>query len=104
MHRRSAINIETLSKFPAEREVLILRYVPFRIMSIEVGDAGRTDIYLTQYSEQANDSNQSTTNNDILTEPGLPTDTFFQLNLTWPGLATGKSNQNDLLDLSDSAN
>ena len=63
--RRSAINIRTLSIHPDEQEVLILRYVPFTIVSIDKHNDGRTDIYLAQCPEQVTESNQSMTNNNI---------------------------------------
>ena len=60
-HRRSALSVEMLSKHPDEREVIILRYVPFKVTSVIKEDGRRTDIYLTECSESATEFNRSTT-------------------------------------------
>lgn len=63
-HRCSALNIETLSKFSDEKEVLILRYVPFTITSIQRDEDQRINIYLTQFTREVATPSPSTTNND----------------------------------------
>jgi hypothetical protein len=40
-HRRTALNLEGISDRPYEKEVLILRYVPFTIRSVERENDGR---------------------------------------------------------------
>lgn len=50
-HRRSALAIEPLSNISDEREILILRYVPFTITSIQRDEDQRINIYLTQFSQ-----------------------------------------------------
>ena len=67
-HRRSALSVETLAKHPDEREVIILRYVPFKVTSVIKEDGRRTDIYLTECSESATEFNRSTT----IIDTGVP--------------------------------
>jgi len=40
-HRHTALNLEDISVYPDEKEVLILRYVPFKIRSVERTNDGR---------------------------------------------------------------
>ena len=63
-HRRSALDIETLSNFSDEKEVLILRYVPFTITSISRDEDQRINIYLTQFTREVATPRPSTPNND----------------------------------------
>jgi hypothetical protein len=53
----SALDIETLSRNPDEEEVLILRYVPFTITSVETEANGRINICLEEYSKEVLESN-----------------------------------------------
>ena len=61
--RRSALRIDTISQFGGESEILLLRYIPFKIISKERDADGLTIIHLDQCSEQVIESNQSTENN-----------------------------------------
>ncbi|CAF3553086.1 unnamed protein product [Rotaria sp. Silwood1] len=63
--RRSALNIEKFSQFPDEEEVLILRYVPFTITSIEkVEDGRRINICLDEFLEETSAPNRSEPNDN----------------------------------------
>ncbi|CAF2846736.1 unnamed protein product [Rotaria sp. Silwood2] len=51
--RRSALDIESISLYPEEKEVLILRYVPFTITSVkETEDGRRIKINLDECSDE----------------------------------------------------
>ncbi|CAF3002549.1 unnamed protein product [Rotaria sp. Silwood2] len=64
IQRRSALDIELISLYPDEKEVLILRYVPFTITSIrKTEDGRRIDISLDECSEEILESNRSELNN-----------------------------------------
>ncbi|CAF2061996.1 unnamed protein product [Rotaria magnacalcarata] len=60
----SALDIGKLSQFAAEEEILLLRYVPFKIVSVKRAEQdGRIDIYFEEYAENVLDPNQSESNN-----------------------------------------
>ena len=53
-NRRTALDLKNLSIFPDEREILILRYVPFEIKSVERTDDGRrVNICLDECKEES---------------------------------------------------
>ncbi|CAF3380048.1 unnamed protein product [Rotaria socialis] len=62
--RCSALDISKLSHFDTEEEILLLRYVPFKIVSVKRAEQdGRIDIYFEEYAENVLDPNQSESNN-----------------------------------------
>ena len=64
--RHSVLKL-SLSQKRDEKQVLILRYVAFKIISIEL-QADPTTIHFTQCSEQMTETIQSTANNGISLE------------------------------------
>ena len=58
--RRTALSVSSFSNFPDEEEVLILRYVPFKIISIERSNDGRkTRIRLDECTDEEAPSSTS---------------------------------------------
>jgi hypothetical protein len=52
-HRHTALDLKNISVRPEEKEILILRYIPFTIQSVEQSDDGRkVAIYFDECEEQ----------------------------------------------------
>jgi hypothetical protein len=52
-HRHTALDLKNISVRPEEKEILILRYIPFTIQSVEQSDDGRkVTIYFDECEEQ----------------------------------------------------
>jgi hypothetical protein len=52
-HHHTALDLRNISSHPEEEEILILRYVPFKIRSVERKDNGqRIEVYFDECEEQ----------------------------------------------------
>ncbi|CAF1584982.1 unnamed protein product [Rotaria magnacalcarata] len=50
--RRTALKLQSISKFPEEEEILLMRFIPFKIVSVERTEDGRKiEIFFDEFTE-----------------------------------------------------